>query len=212
MPRAHIDHLVITSPSLAVGVAHVRRALGVAPQPGGQHPKMGTHNCFVRLGERVYLEVIAVDPAAPRPGRPRWFALDEPAPAPRLAAWVARSDDIRAAVLASPADLGKIEAASRGNLSWLITIPEDGGLVLGGVAPQLIQWPEGVHPTSTLPDSGCSLIRLEAFHPEPDKVRAVLRAIGFEGELGVSPLPAGGRPYLVAHIETPAGLRRLGAP
>jgi hypothetical protein len=209
MARSHIDHLVITAPSLAAGAEHVRRALGVEAQPGGEHSRMGTHNRFVRLGERVYLEVIAVNPAAPSPGRPRWFALDEPSSAPRLATWAARTDDIHAAAAASTVSLGTVEPMSRGQLEWLITVPGDGRLVLGGLAPALIQWPEGVHPADSLKDSGCSLVQLEAFHPEPDKVRGILSSIGFEGEFRVSP---GKAPYLVAHIGTPAGLRRLGGP
>lgn len=212
MPRALIDHIVVTAASLAAGVEHVRRALGVAPQPGGEHARMGTHNCLLRLGERVYLEVVAVNPSAPPPGRPRWFQLDDAdsVRTPRLATWVARTDDVHATAAAASVPLGKVEPMSRGKLNWLITVTEEGGLRLGGLAPALIQWPEGVHPADGLKDLGCSLIRLEAFHPEPDKMRGLLQSIGFEGELGVSPLPAGEAPRLLAHIRTPAGERRLG--
>jgi len=58
-------------------------------------------------------------------------------------------------------------------------------------------------------DAGCSLIRLEGFHPRAEKVTAMLKAIGFQGDFSVSPLPAGEQPYLVAHIQTPTGLRQL---
>jgi len=213
MPRSHLDHIVITAPSLAVGVEYARRALGVAPQIGGEHPRMGTHNYFLKLGEKVYLEVISVNPSAPPPDRPRWFGLDETDSnrAPRLATWIARTDDIQAAVDASPVSLGNVEPMSRGQLNWLITIPKDGSLPLQGLAPTLIQWPPGTHPANTLQDSGCSLIRLEGFHPQAGKVSGVLESIGFQGNFSVSPLPPGERPYLVAHIQTPAGLRRLGA-
>ena len=101
---------------------------------------------------------------------------------------------------------------SRGELNWLITIPKDGSLPLQGLAPTLIQWPPGTHPADTLQDSGCSLIRLEGFHPRADKVGGVLKAIGFQGEFPLSPLPRGERPYLVAHIQTPVGPRRLRVP
>lgn len=214
MPRSHIDHIAVTAPSLATGVEFVHRTLGVMPQVGGEHPRMGTHNCFLRLGEKVYLEVISANPAAPRPGRPRWFQLDRPdsVRTPRLATWIARTDDIRAAVAASPVPLGSVEPMSRGQLSWLITIPEDGSLPLGGVAPTLIQWPAGTHPANTLQDLGCSLIRLEAFHPDAGKVSSVLASIEFQGEFSVSPLRAGEQPYLVAHIQTPEGLRQLRSP
>jgi hypothetical protein len=76
MPRCLIDHITITAPTLAAGITFVREALGVEPQPGGEHPRMGTHNRLLRLGEARFLEVIAIDLVAPGPGRPRWFALD----------------------------------------------------------------------------------------------------------------------------------------
>lgn len=184
------------------------------PQVGGEHPRMGTHNYFLRLGEKVYLEVISANPDVPHPGRPRWFQLDQPDSirAPRLSTWIARTDDIRAAVAASPVSLGNVESMSRGKLNWLITIPEDGSLPLQGVAPILIQWPPGIHPADTLQDPGCSLIRLEGFHPEAGKVMSVLESIGFQGAFSVSALPAGEPPYLVAHIQTPAGPRQLRTP
>ena len=213
MPRCHIDHIVITAPNLAVGVEFVRRSLGVMPQAGGEHPRMGTHNYFLSLGDRLYLEVIAVNPDAPRPSRLRWFQLDQTDSirTPRLATWVARTDDIRAAVAASPVPLGKVEPMSRGQLNWLITIPEDGSLPLRGVAPTLIQWPAGTHPADTLQDLGCFLIRLEGFHPEAQKVISVLESIGFQGAFSMAALPSGEQPYLVAHIQTPAGPRQLRA-
>ncbi|WP_393939598.1 VOC family protein [Piscinibacter sakaiensis] len=63
------------------------RCEGCAPEGGGAHPHMGTHNRLLRLGDHCYLEVIAIDPAAPPPARARWFGLDRLAPdaAPRLA-------------------------------------------------------------------------------------------------------------------------------
>jgi hypothetical protein len=211
MPRAWIDHLVVTAPSLAAGAAYVRDALGVEPGPSGEHARMGTHNRLLRLGERVYLEVIAVNPAAPAPGRPRWFGMDdrEAMRAPRLATWVARSDDIHGAAAASSLSPGKVEPMSRGMLDWLITVREDGGLPLGGLAPALIQWPEGVHPADGMSESGCSLAGLCAFHPPPETVRALLKSIGLDGGLEVAPLGAGEAPFLVAEIETPSGPRRL---
>jgi hypothetical protein len=67
----------------------------------------------------------------------------------------------------------------------------------------------GHHRTRTLPESGCSLVGLEGFHPRAETVRDVLRTVGFEGDFGVSALPRGAPGCLVAHIQTPRGLRRL---
>jgi hypothetical protein len=203
VPRSQIDHIIVTAASLEAGVEHVRRALGVEPQKGGEHVRMGTHNCLLKLGEKLYLEVIAANPDATHPGRPRWFQLDEPdsVRSPRLATWVARCDDIYAA----PASLGSITALRRGNFEWLMTIPEDGKLPLDGLAPTLIEWRSSAHPADTLKDLICSLIRLEGFHPQPERVTGMLKSIGFEGEFSVSQ----GATRLVAHIETPSGARRL---
>lgn len=214
MLRSHMDHMTITAPSLEAGLDYVRQALGVSPQVGGEHPRMGTHNYFLKLGEKFYLEIISINPNASKPNRPRWFQLDEPdeyRPV-RLATWIVRTDDIRAAAAASPVSLGEVEPMSRGQISWLITIPLDGSLPLHGIAPTLIQWPAGVHPSSTLRESGCSLVRLEGFHPDAKKVASVLQSIGFEGDFRVSALPQDELPFLVAHIQTPAGLRQLSAP
>ena len=205
MPRSRLDHLVVTAASLDEGVAYVRGGLGVEMQAGGEHAFMGTHNCLLKLGEKLYLEVIAPNPGAPRPDRPRWFQLDDPdwVKAPRLATWVARCDYIHAL---APGSLGKIETMTRGSFRWLITIPEDGKLPLQGIAPSLIEWRSGTHPAQGLKDLGCSLVRFEGFHPRPEMVTSLLRSIGFEGEFPVSR----GAPCIVAHIQTPAGPRRLG--
>jgi len=212
MPRCQLDHITVTAPSLAHGTAFVRRALGVDMQPGGEHPRMGTHNLLLRLGDGLFLEVIAVNPDAPQPTRPRWFALDtlQAHAEPRLSTWVARTDDIQRASAAAPEALGPIEPITRGTLQWLITIPADGSLPLGGGAPALIEWQTPVHPASGLQDAGCSLQRFEVFHPEPDRIGALLAALGLTQAVAVSPLPAGAAPRLVAQILTPSGLRTLG--
>lgn len=214
MPRSHMDHLVVTAPSLEAGAEYVRQTLGVSLQTGGEHPRMGTHNCLLKLGEKLYLEVIAINPAAPRPDRPRWFQLDAPDPSrpTRLATWVARTDDIHAVAAVSPIPLGEVEPMSRGQMNWLITLPEDGSLPLHGIVPALIQWSAETHPAAMLQESGCRLVRLEGFHPEAGKVISLLESIGFEGEFHISALPPDQKPYLVAHIQTPAGIRQLSAP
>ena len=72
-----LDHLTVIAPSLAEGVAHVRACLDLDVPFGQRHAYMGTHNHLLRLGDAVYLEIVALDPGAPPPGRPRWFGLDE---------------------------------------------------------------------------------------------------------------------------------------
>jgi len=209
-----IDHITITSPSLEVGSELVYERLGVRPQRGGEHPRMGTHNQLLRLGDSIFLEVIAVNAAAPKPLRERWFELDVLAPEaePRLACWVVRTEDIRKSVAEAPEALGVVEPMSRGTLEWLISIPEDGSLPLDGVAPTLIQWPASTHPAGGLQDQGCQLVALELLHPHPARVSELLRCLGVvESGVPVSVCEAG-TPGLVAYIRTPLGLRTIGAP
>lgn len=212
MRSARLDHITLTAPTLEAGADYVRRQLGVEPQPGGEHPHMGTHNRLLRLGEAMFLEVIAVNPAAPAPNRPRWFALDHLAAdaAPRVAAWVAACEDIDAAVAAAaPLALGNIEAMTRGQASWRITIPADGSLPLQGVAPSLIQWTVTAHPASRLEDRGCTLVALEGVHPQAEAITAMLAAIGFSGDFSVRQGAPGEPAQLVARIRTPQGVRTL---
>jgi hypothetical protein len=214
MPACLIDHITVTTPNLAVGAEFVRQVLGVMPEPGGEHPRMGTHNALLRLGATMFLEVIAPIPGAPRPARRRWFALDAlggDSP-PCLSTWVIRSADIHASAAASLVALGPIEPMSRGSLDWLITIPTDGSVPLDGVAPALIQWHAEPHPAAKLRDRGLSLTALDVFHPEPVRVRALLNSLEFEGPVSVLPLPTGRHAHLVATINTPDGVRKLSCP
>jgi hypothetical protein len=211
VPRSFIDHLVVTAPSLEIGAAYVRSTLGVAPQAGGEHARMGTHNLLLRLGDALYLEVIAANPHAPAPARPRWFALDtlDRDAAAALTSWVVRTPDIQASAAACTEKLGSIEAMSRGALDWRITIPADGLPPLDGLAPALIEWQADVHPAARLADHGLSLLRFELFHAEPQRVSRLLSSLALAGPITVTSLPASRAPYLVAHIDTPQGLRLL---
>lgn len=214
MPACRIDHITITSPTVAAGSDLVFNCLGLRPQPGGEHVRMGTHNLLLRLGDALFLEVIAINPEAARPSRARWFELDRllPASEPRLACWVARTDDIHASLQKNPEPLGQAEPMSRGALEWLISIPEDGHLPLGGAVPALIQWHTETHPASGLRDVGCTLVALELWHPAPASVRAVLDELQL-AEPGVTvSVGEAAAPTLVALIQTPQGLRRIGTP
>lgn len=158
----HVDHLVIAADSLSQGQAWCERTLGVRPVVGGRHALMGTHNLLLQLStarfERAYLEIIAIDPAAPRPKRPRWFGLDTRAPGePQLVQVVARSselDALRSGLMHQAVDPGEPLALSRGELSWRMLLRPDGQMPQG--LPMLIEW-GAQHPAQALPASGCGL-------------------------------------------------------
>jgi hypothetical protein len=214
MSASQIDHITVTAASLSIGAEFVRQTLGVTPQAGGKHPRMGTHNLLLRLGPSLFLEVISADPEAAPPGRPRWFGLDNirPGAPPSLATWVVRTDDIESAVSASSESLGNIELMTRGGIEWRITIPADGEILLDGAAPALIEWHTAVHPAKMLEDYGLSLAGLEIFHPQPARISRLLQSIDCSSPVSVSPPCDGMRSCLVAHISTPQGVRELSFP
>ncbi|OOZ37563.1 VOC family protein [Solemya velesiana gill symbiont] len=211
MPRSHIDHLAVTCPTLEIGASYLLESLGVNPQVGGEHEKMGTHNLLLRLGSSTYLEVIAKNPNAPPPNPARWFSPDRlnKDAVPFLATWVVRTDDIQLSTESCSETLGSVEPMSRGDLDWLITVPNDGELIMGGVVPALIQWQSTVHPAERMENHGLSLLELKLHHPDPNRVSAMLESIGFEGPVSV--VDSTGQPYLQAVIETPSGVETLGA-
>jgi hypothetical protein len=201
-----IDHLAVAATSL--DGRELDDFLGVTLRPGGRHARMGTHNRLLRLGPLTYLELIAIDPEATTPGRPRWFELDDPAmqarlaSGPRLVHWVARVDTTEMPALSI--DVGPWEPFERGDLSWQLTVRTDGTLPAGGVVPSLICWAGPAHPAARLPDLGVSLETLELEHPRASEIQRQLDALGLTERCSPGPVPR-----LTAHLRTPRGRRTL---
>ena len=200
------DHLAIGANTLDDGVAAIEAALGVSLSPGGAHPAMGTHNRLLSLGPDEYLEVIAIDPAAPPPGRPRWFALDDFRGPPRPCAWVAQTRALMPELARAPAGAGQPHALSRGDYAWDMAIPETGLLPFDGLFPALIAWKGAAHPASALPDHGLRLRRLVLSHPEAGALRATLAPMIDEARLAIT---LGAEPHMAVEIDTPHGPRVL---
>jgi hypothetical protein len=223
-----VDHLVIAAASLEQGVRWCEATLGVTPGPGGRHALMGTHNRLLKIASEAYpasyLEIIAIDPEAPPPGRVRWFGLDDPAlqarlaaPAeagggPRLIHWVGRSPQLdmhRWGLMTLGLQPGDPIAAGRetpeGPLRWQILVRPDGQLLCGGALPTLIEW-QGRHPTASMADAGVTLHSL-SLSGLPPRARELLRL----RQVGTG---TAGDPPLSAVLRTPRGELRLdgGAP
>ena len=97
-----LDHIAVLGETLEEAAHHVEAALGLPMMPGGAHARFGTHNRLLGLAPALYLEAIAIDPAAPPPGHPRWFGLDAFAGPARLDKWICRVDDLGAVLEALP--------------------------------------------------------------------------------------------------------------
>ena len=207
-----LDHLIVGAATLADGIEYVAGITGVTPHPGGKHVAMGTHNALLRLGDRVFLEVIAIDPDGRKPARPRWFDLDnialqaELTERPRLIHWVARTTDIERAGARCPVPLGTVHSLARGDYRWRITITDDGKPPGKGIVPTLIQWDVAAHPADSLPESGVSIAAFAGAHPEPGAIRSALAALGLSGVLPVTYDP---HARLAAMLRTPRGVATL---
>jgi len=195
-----LDHLVVAARTLAEGAAWLEDRLGVKLAPGGEHPSFGTHNRLLSLGA-AYLEVIAVNPDAPMPTRPRWFGFDTPAVqerlkrGPALIHWVARTP--RPPLAAQ----GEVLALSRGRYAWTLTVPQNGSLPLGGALPSLITW-QGDSPAAALPEAGVRLQSLTLETPQPDDLRAALNVLELAALVTVRQAP---EVSLRALLNTPNG-------
>jgi hypothetical protein len=91
------------------------------------------------------------------------------------------------------------------------TVPADGRPPLSGLMPALVGW-STAHPALGLDDRGCHLVALEARHPDPERLRRALDAVGVDGLGGVRvrTTEPGQSAHLAATIEKPRGPRRLG--
>jgi Glyoxalase-like domain len=200
-----LDHIVVGAATLEQGVEYVQTILGVEPYGGGKHLKQGTHNKVLRLGDDIYLEVIAPDPTSDI--RPKWFGLGDEGMLeslqknPRLITYVAQTDNIDKLLKQTNYPL-TVQATQRDTLRWQFGFTADGNLLSDGLLPHLIQW-ESNHPTQAMKEVGCSLVRLQGFHPEPAVIQQTLQTLGFS-DMTVQYNTV---PKLQALIQTPRGLK-----
>ncbi|SHK01182.1 Glyoxalase-like domain-containing protein [Shimia gijangensis] len=199
----YLDHLAVAGDTLEAAVAHVEASLGVKMGAVGRHTHFGTHNRLIGLEDGLYLEAIAIDPdAAPLPYA-RWFDLDEFSGAARLNNWICHVDDLGTALRDLPKGAGQPVALTRGDLRWLMAVPDNGKLPCDGGFPALIEWQVPEPPGKNLPSSGLRMTLLEVAHPEAAWLRETLpikdaRLAFVEGPFA-----------LRAHFETPNGTRVL---
>jgi len=216
--NTELDHLVIVADSLAQGAAWCEQTLGLVPGPGGRHVAMGTHNRLLRLGgegwPQAYLEIIAIDPEAEAPARPRWFGMDDPRlqsavrESPRLVHLVLRTrqlEMLRWGLINRGIDPGAPLSLQRetpqGLLQWRMLVRDDGAIAAGGCLPTLIEW-SGRHPADAMPASGLVLNHL-AMGGLPPAVSDLLRLRGVQ---------SAATPGLTAVLSGPRGTVTLSSP
>lgn len=188
-----LDHIAVLGETLAEAVAHVERTLGQPMAPGGQHPRFATHNQLLGLASGLYLEAIAIDPAATPPSDPRWFGLDGFRGAARLDKWICRVEDLDAAIARFPMAGRRVELA-RGDLRWAMAVPVDGALPYDGLFPALIEWQVEVPPGKALQRPDLALRELVVSHPDAPALEALIgpfvKMPGLRFEIGPACLAA----------------------
>lgn len=207
---AHLDHILWGAPNLEAAVATFADLSGVEPAVGGSHTGFGTRNRLLTLGENLFLEVIAPDPAQSVTTE-RVEALAG-MPHPGLISFCVAGAEIGAfAEKAKAAGIGTREPRSMGRtrpdgvkLAWqtIHLVDEEMGTAL----PFLIDWQESPHPSTSTP-GGCSLIEFSVLHPNAPRLRAI-----FDGLEIPVPVKAAARPGFLARLETPKGEVVLTAP
>lgn len=199
-----LDHLAVAGATLDEAVAHIEEALGVSMGLGGQHPRYGTHNRLIGLEGGLYLEAIAIDPAATPQESPRWFDLDRFQGTARLSNWILRADDLMAERALLPDHAQKVVEMQRGDLQWLMTVPSDGILPFDNLCPAVLQW-LGTPPAGAMASSGCRLDRLILSHPKATDLGTLVDVLIRDERIVVE----AGEPRLRAEFTTPSGPRVL---
>lgn len=172
-----IDHIIYTAPTLKMGMERIEKLLGVRPVIGGQHPKWGTHNALLSLGD-AYLEVVAPDPTLSKPQKGTWIDAFL-SKGPQLSSWVLQTDDIQKLsrlAIDSSIDLGEIQQGQRQkpdgtSLNWQLTDPY--AMPMGGILPFLIDWGNTPHPSQNRPIV-CELTNFILEHPLANEVKQKL--------------------------------------
>ena len=200
-----LDHLVIAGNTLEEASDYIASSLGVALQEGGKHSHFGTHNSLLGLGNKVYLEAIAIDPDAIHPITPRWFDLNNFQGPPKLKNWVCRCKDIEKELNNLPKQDNYIVELERSYFKWLMSVPKNGILMFDEMVPALIQWKSAVCPPKLLEESFCRLKRLTITHPLALTLNEHLKCledkrVRFEKANNIA---------LFAEIKTPHGIRYL---
>ncbi|WP_136798442.1 VOC family protein [Desulfosediminicola ganghwensis] len=206
-----LDHLVIAAHTLEHGVNYVEKQLGVTLPYGGEHPKMGTHNHLARIGNDIFLEIIAINPAVGHLERPRWFNLDDRRmqqslkECPRLISWVVNTGDLGSLLEGAHCSFGTPEPISRGELSWHFALPADGRLLGGGFLPYLIQWHVDSHPAGRMAEVGLRLKSLTLYHDNPMWLLGMLTSIGADRLVEVKGASGAEPQSIRAVFDTPLG-------
>lgn len=161
-----IDHIVYCVPDLEEAIHWFETNTGIRPTIGGRHLDQGTKNALVHMGDKCYLEILAIDKANTKMRKDRWMGVDR-ITRPRITRWCIQSRNLLAdkkIIQQYIKDMGKIDTGKRETqngslLSWQMILPLSTPKV--EIIPFMINWTDSDgHPTDSLLP-GCKLIDIE---------------------------------------------------
>ena len=142
-----LDHIVFGSRTLEEGTVFVENLLQAKLSDIGYHKDMGTHNRVIRISEKVYLEVVAIDPKRKNLKNRKWFNLDNSnlqsklKKSPQIIGYVIEKNNISLTKYYDP-----FFEASRDKYKWKFAMPTfnnnilDNEIIEAGIIPSLISW------------------------------------------------------------------------
>lgn len=221
--RLRVDHLVFGVPgSLGSAMEAFHELTGVQPAVGGKHPKLGTHNALVSIGNGAYFELLCRDPEQPLDGpeaaadQKLWMGMESlQGMESTMLTWATD----RGGAIAEAVESARREGYDPGDVTDFARKKPDGSTLrwrlayrhytreqMGpgrGIVPFLIDWNGNSTPAAVAP-RGCELVELRAEAADVDATAKNLRALGIEpADLKLKPGP---RDRLVATLRTPKGL------
>ena len=143
----NLDHIVFGSFTLEEGTKFVENILQAKLSDIGYHKDMGTHNRVIRISERVYLEVIAIDPKSSNLSNKKWFNLDNSKlqfklkQSPQIIGYVIENNNMNISKYYDP-----FFESSRDIYEWQFAMPTfnnnilDREIIEAGMIPSLISW------------------------------------------------------------------------
>ena len=171
----NLDHIVFGSYTLEEGTKFVENILQAKLSDIGYHKDMGTHNRVIRISERVYLEVIAIDPKSSNLSNKKWFNLDNSKlqsklkKSPQIIGYVIENNDINVSKYYDP-----FFELSRDIYEWQFAMPTfnnnilDREIIEAGIIPSLISW-KSDKPVYQMKKNQFELISLEIRLSESQK-------------------------------------------
>jgi len=198
-----LDHILWAVPDRDEGIAYFEKLTGIRAALGGSHPGRGTRNALASLGDGLYLELIAPDPA--QPPAENFGAQIRQLSEPRLLTFAVQCPDLDAlGVRARNARLPfkgpeewSRDVPDGTKLHWRLGFTE--GTPFGNYLPIYIDWKNTPHPSKSTP-TGLSLVSFEIMHPDSDGLQAIYDAL----DLGIRVLRSD-RPAMRAIVKGPRG-------